>query len=137
MAYDEDKIPEILNNARNIAVVGISDKTDRDSYGVATYLKEHGYNIIPINPGLKEWKGIRSYPDLQAVPENVEIDIVDIFRKSDAVVPIVNDALKRKPSAIWMQEGVVNNEAAKMARDAGILVVMDHCIMKEHLKQKK
>jgi len=137
MAYDEDKIPEILKNSKNIAVVGLSEKTDRDSYGVADYLKKQGYNIIPINPGLKDWKGIKAYPDLLSVPENVKIDIVDIFRKSDAVVPIVNDALKRKPSAIWMQEGVVNNDAAKIARDAGILVVMDRCMMKEHHKFKK
>jgi len=137
MAYDEDKIPEILKNSKNIAVVGLSEKADRDSYGVADYLKKQGYNIIPINPGLKDWNGIRAYPDLLSVPENVKIDIVDIFRKSDAVVPIVNDALKRKPSAIWMQEGVVNNDAAKIARDAGILVVMDRCMMKEHHKFKK
>lgn len=137
MAYDEDKIPEILKNSKNIAVVGLSEKTDRDSYGVADYLKKQGYNIIPINPGLKDWNGIKAYPDLLSVPENVKIDIVDIFRKSDAVVPIVNDALKRKPSAIWMQEGVVNNDAAKIARDAGILVVMDRCMMKEHHKFKK
>ena len=137
MTYDEDKIPEILNNSRNIAVVGLSEKTDRDSYRVADYLKKHGYGIIPINPALKEWNGLMAYPDLSSVPENVKIDIVDIFRKSDAVVPIVNDALKKKPSAIWMQEGVVNDDAAKIARDAGLLVVMDRCMMKEHLKLKK
>lgn len=137
MTYDEDKIPEILNNSRNIAVVGLSEKTDRDSYRVADYLKKIGYGIIPINPALKEWNGLMAYPDLSSVPENVKIDIVDIFRKSDAVVPIVNDALKKKPSAIWMQEGVVNNDAAKIARDAGLLVVMDRCMMKEHLKLKK
>jgi predicted CoA-binding protein len=137
MAYDEDKIPEILHNSKNIAVVGISEKTDRDSYGVAEYLKKQGYTIIPINPGLKEWNGIKAYPDLLSVPGSMKIDVVDIFRKPDAVVPIVRDALKRKPSAIWMQEGVVNNDAAEIARNAGVLVVMDRCMMKEHHKIKK
>ncbi len=137
MAYDEDKIPEILNSTRNIAVVGISEKAERDSYRVADYLKKQGYVIIPINPGLMEWNGIKAYPDLLTVPGNMKIDVVDIFRKPDAVVPVVKDALKRKPFAIWMQEGVVNNDAAEIARDAGILVVMDRCMMKEHLKLKK
>ena len=137
MAYDEDKIPEILHNSKNIAVVGISEKTDRDSYGVAEYLKKQGYTIIPINPGLKEWNGIKAYPDLLSVPGSMKIDVVDIFRKPDAVVPIVRDALKRKPSAIWMQEGVINNDAAEIARNAGVLVVMDRCMMKEHHKIKK
>ena len=137
MAYDEDKIPEILNSTRNIAVVGISEKAERDSYRVADYLKKQGYVIIPINPGLMEWNGIKAYPDLLKVPGNMKIDVVDIFRKPDAVIPVVKDALKRKPFAIWMQEGVVNNDAAEIARDAGILVVMDRCMMKEHHKLKK
>ncbi len=137
MAYDEDKIPEILNSTRNIAVVGISEKAERDSYRVADYLKKQGYVIIPINPGLMEWNGIKAYPDLLKVPGNMKIDVVDIFRKPDAVVPVVRDALKRKPFAIWMQEGVVNSDAAEIARDAGILVVMDRCMMKEHHKLKK
>ncbi len=137
MAYDEDKIPEILNSTRNIAVVGISEKAERDSYRVADYLKKQGYVIIPINPVLMEWNGIKAYPDLLTVPGNMKIDVVDIFRKPDAVVPVVKDALKRKPFAIWMQEGVVNNDAAEIARDAGILVVMDRCMMKEHHKLKK
>ena len=137
MEYDEDKIPEILNSTRNIAVVGISEKAERDSYRVADYLKKQGYVIIPINPGLMEWNGIKAYPDLLTVPGNMKIDVVDIFRKPDAVVPVVKDALKRKPFAIWMQEGVVNNDAAEIARDAGILVVMDRCMMKEHHKLKK
>ena len=137
MAYDEDKIPEILNSTRNIAVVGISEKAERDSYRVADYLKKQGYVIIPINPVLMEWNGIKAYPDLLKVPGNMKIDVVDIFRKPDAVVPVVKDALKRKPFAIWMQEGVVNSDAAEIARDAGILVVMDRCMMKEHHKLKK
>ncbi len=137
MAYDEDKIPEILNSTRNIAVVGISEKAERDSYRVADYLKKQGYVIIPINPVLMEWNGIKAYPDLLTVPGNMKIDVVDIFRKPDAVVPVVRDALKRNPFAVWMQEGVVNNDAAEIARDAGILVVMDRCMMKEHHKLKK
>ncbi|MHB8561877.1 MAG: CoA-binding protein, partial [Thermoplasmataceae archaeon] len=104
MTYDEDKIPEILDKSKNIAVVGISEKKERDSYGVSEYLKSKGFNIIPINPGLKEWNGIKAYPDLLSMPKDIKIDIVDIFRKSDAVLPIVREAIKLKPSTVWMQE---------------------------------
>ncbi|MHB1470642.1 MAG: CoA-binding protein [Thermoplasmataceae archaeon] len=137
MTYDEDKIPEILDKSKNIAVVGISEKKERDSYGVSEYLKSKGFNIIPINPGLKEWNGIKAYPDLLSMPKDIKIDIVDIFRKSDAVLPIVREAIKLKPSTVWMQEGVINNEAASLAKENGINVVMDRCIMKEHRKLKR
>ena len=137
MTYDEDKIPEILDKSKNIAVVGISEKKERDSYGVSEYLKSKGFNIIPINPGLKEWNGIKAYPDLSSLPKDIKIDIVDIFRKSDAVLPIVREAIKLKPSTVWMQEGVINNEAASLAKENGMNVVMDRCIMKEHRKLKR
>jgi len=137
MTYDEDRIGDILSKSRNIAVVGISDKKERDSYGVSEYLRIMGYNIIPINPGIKEWNGIKAYPDLSSLPKDMKIDIVDIFRKSDAVVPIVHEAIGLKPSTIWMQEGVINDEAANLAKKNGLMVVMDRCIMKEHRKLKR
>lgn len=132
--YDEDRIEEILKNYRNVAVVGISDKQERDSYRVSEYLKNNGYNIIPINPKLSEWNGIKSYPDLASVPSEVSIDIVDIFRKPEAVVPVVKEALSVNPKVIWMQEEVINEEAADMAKEKGLTVVMDRCMMKEHRK---
>ena len=130
--YDEGKIPEILKNSRKIAVVGISEKPERDSYRVSKYLLDHGYSIIPVNPTLEKWYGIRSYHDLESIPPSERVDIVDIFRKPEAVLDVVRSSLKLKPKVIWMQEGVINSEAADLARKNGIMVVMDRCIMKEH-----
>ena len=133
-AYDENMISEILENYRNVAVVGISDKKDRDSYQVSEYLSRKGYNIIPINPKFSEWNGIKAFPDLASIPKDINVDIVDIFRKPEAVVPVVREALSIKPKVIWMQEGVINEEAADLARESGLKVVMDRCMMKEHEK---
>lgn len=132
--YDEGRINEFLKNYRNVAVVGVSDKADRDSYQVAQYLKSKGYNVIPINPRLECWEGIRAYPDLKSVPESAGVEIVDIFRKPEAVGEVVEEALGLNPKVIWMQESVVNEEAADRAKSKGISVVMDRCIMKEHRK---
>jgi hypothetical protein len=132
--YDENKIPSILKESKTVAVVGISDKPERDSYRVAMYLKDKGYEIIPINPVIDEWSGIKSYKSLLDIPKDKKVDIVDIFRKSDAVIPIVQEALKINPRTVWMQEGVINEEAAKLARDNSLLVVMDRCMMKEHAR---
>ncbi len=125
---------ENILSYRNIAVVGISDKTERPSYMVASFLEEQGYNIIPVNPKLTEWRGKKCYPDLLSVPYKVEV--VDIFRRPEFVLPIVEEAIKIKAKAIWMQEGIVNEEAAKKAMQAGIEVVMDRCMKKEYLKLK-
>ncbi len=133
-SYDEDKIKTILSGSRTIAVVGISDKPERDSYRVAKYLKEKGYEILPVNPAIEQWEGIRSYKSLQEIPGEKKVDIIDIFRKSDAVLPIVQEALKIHPRTIWMQEGVVNEEAAELAKKNSLLVVMDRCMMKEHAR---
>ncbi len=133
-SYDEDKIKTILSGSRTIAVVGISDKPERDSYRVAKYLKEKGYEILPVNPAIEQWEGIRSYKSLQEIPGEKKVDIIDIFRKSDAVLPIVQEALKIHPRTIWMQEGVVNEEAAQLAKKNSLLVVMDRCMMKEHAR---
>ena len=132
---DED-IKALLKNSKNIAVVGISDKQERDSFGVAKYLVSRGYNVIPVNPSLETWQGIKSYPNLSSIPKDTKLDIVDIFRKSEAVGEIVEESLKVKPKAIWMQLGVVNEEAGKKASNNGISVVMDKCIMVEHRKLK-
>ena len=132
---DED-IRALLKNSKNIAVVGISDKQERDSFGVAKYLLSKGYNVIPVNPSLENWQGIKSYPNLSSIPKDTKLDIVDIFRKSDAVGEIVEESIKVKPKAIWMQLGVINEDAGKKASNSGMTVVMDKCIMVEHRKLK-
>jgi len=126
----EDAVAKLLKSARNIAVVGLSASPLRPSHGVAAYMQSHGYKIIPVNPEITNVLGEDAYPSLADVPE--KIDIVDIFRRPEFVPPIVDQAIQLKVSAIWMQEGVVHNQAAEKARRAGILVVMDRCILKEH-----
>jgi predicted CoA-binding protein len=123
---------EILSFSRVVAVVGLSSKPDRPSYKVASYLKKQGYNIIPVNPTEKEILGEPCYPDLASVPTS--IDVVDIFRRSAEVPPIVEEAIRIGAKAVWMQEGVINEEAAARAREAGLMVVMDKCMRKEHRK---
>jgi predicted CoA-binding protein len=123
-------IREILESARTIAVVGLSDRPERDSYRVAEYLQEQGYAIIPVNPNLHEWKGIKAYTSLSDVPDKV--DIVDIFRRSEHVPGIVQEAIRIGAKAVWMQLGVVHEGAAEKARAAGLGVVMDRCIKIEH-----
>lgn len=130
----KDEIENILNEARTIAVVGISNKLGRPSLTVSSYLKSQGYNIIPVNPTITEVLGVKCYPDLQSVPE--KIDLVDIFRKPQDIVPIVESAIRIGAKVVWMQEGIVNEEAAQKARDAGLIVVMDRCMLKEHMKRK-
>jgi len=125
-------IPDLLRRSRTIAVVGLSSKKFRPSYGVAEYMKEHGYRIIPVNPNEAEVLGEKSYARIEDVPEH--IDIVDIFRRPEFVAPIVESAIRLGAGAIWMQEGVVHEDAAKMAREAGLAVVMDRCILKEHMR---
>ncbi len=125
---------EILDSSRVIAVVGLSPKPDRPSYQVASYLKENGYKIIPVNPKASEILGEPSYPDLSSVPEPV--DVVNIFRRPEEVPAIVEEAIKIGAKAVWMQEGVINEEAASQAKEAGLLVVMNRCMLKEHQKMK-
>jgi len=123
-------VAEILAEARTIAVVGLSHKRFRPSHGVAEYLQRAGFRIIPVNPRETEVLGERSYPDLEAVEEPV--DIVDIFRRSEYVPEIVEAAIRKGVKLVWMQEGVVHEEAARRAREAGLAVVMDRCILKDH-----
>ena len=120
----------VLRSARTIAVVGLSSKRYRPSHGVAEYMQSSGYRIIPVNPFETEVLGETAYPELDRVPGTV--DIVDIFRRSEFVPEIVDAAIRIGARAIWMQEGVVHEEAAAKARAAGLEVVMDRCILKEH-----
>lgn len=123
---------KILKTYRKVAVVGLSPKPDRPSHQVASYLKEQGYRIIPVNTYAKEILGEACYTSLSSIPEPV--DVVDIFRRPEAVLPIVEEAIKLGAKAVWMQEGVINEEAASLAKGAGLLVVMDRCMLKEHRK---
>ena len=126
---------ELLESSRTIAVVGLSGKRYRPSYGVAEYLKRAGYRIIPVNPNEAEVLGERCYPDLDSVPE--PIDIVDIFRRSEFVPSIVEAAIRKGAKAVWMQEGVVHEAAARLAEAAGLTVVMDRCILKDHRRLRR
>lgn len=121
---------DILSEGRTIAVVGLSPRPERDSHLVAKYLKEQGYRIIPVNPMVDEVLGEKSYPDLKAIPERV--DVVDVFRKAKDVLPVVDQAIDIGASAVWMQLGIVNEAAAARAREAGLGVVMDLCMLIEH-----
>jgi len=123
-------IAELLAKASTIAVVGLSSKRYRPSYGVAEYMKKAGYRIIPVNPCETDVLGEKAYPDLASIPGGV--DIVDIFRRSEYVLDIVEQAIRIGARAVWMQEGVINPEAARRAREAGLEVVEDRCILKEH-----
>ena len=133
MSTESERITEVLKTAKTIAVVGLTDSPLRPSYGVSHYMRSQGYRIIPVNPNITDWEGETAYASLLDIPEKV--DIVNIFRRSDAVPEIVEQALQIKAPVIWMQEGVVHDEAAEKARQAGVFVVMDCCILKEHHKR--
>ena len=125
-----DEIGELLKRTRTIAVVGLSDSPLRPSYGVSAYMQTQGYRIIPVNPSIKGSLGEKAVATLADVPE--KIDMVDVFRRSEFVPEIVDEAIRLKVPAIWLQEGVIHEEAAEKARSAGIIVVMDKCVLKEH-----
>jgi len=135
-----DPIADVLKRARTIAVVGLSDNPLRPSFGVSAYMQSHGYRIIPVNPRIKSCLGEKAYASLLDIPErNIseednpeKIDIVNIFRRPEYVEEIVDQAIQLKVPVIWMQEEVIHERAAEKARKAGILVVMDRCILKEH-----
>lgn len=135
----EAVIKDILTKSRSIAVVGLSKDSSKQSYRVAAYLQEQGYRIIPVNPTVDEVLGEKSYSNLLDIPEEIQrtLDIVDIFRRIPDVMPIVEQAIKLKrrigrPYVIWMQLGIVNEPAAQAARSAGLIVIMDRCMMLEH-----
>ena len=125
------EITDILKNSKTIAVVGLSPKENRPSNQVARYLIDAGYTVIPVNPGQDEILGQKCYPNLTAIP--VKVDLVDIFRKPEDIPPIVKEAMAVKAKAVWMQLGISNEQAASMAHDAGLKVVMDRCIKIDHM----
>lgn len=125
-----DPITELLKNAKTIAVVGLSDSPLRPSHGVSAYMQAQGYRIIPVNPEIAESLGEKAYGSLLEVPE--KIDIVNVFRRPEFVEEVVDQAIRLKVPALWMQEDVIHEAAAEKARRAGLLVVMDRCILKEH-----
>ena len=127
-----DRILELLQKAKTIAVVGLSDDMTKPSYGVSSYLQSKGYRVIPINPQLIRVLGEKAYSSLSEAAKTAKIDIVDVFRRADAVPAIVDEVLTLGIPALWLQEGVVHEEAAEKARKAGVVVVMDRCILKEH-----
>ena len=138
-ALSQNEIKEILTKYKTVAVVGLSREPDKDSHRVSAYLKQHGFDIIPVNPFADEILGEKSYKSLLDIPPEIQktIEIVDVFRPSKDVPPIVEQAIKLKaaygkPNVVWMQLGIVNEQAAEAARQAGLTVVMDKCMMVEH-----
>jgi predicted CoA-binding protein len=132
-----DMSPErrILKDCRTVAVVGMSPDTERPSHGVFRYLRDEGYRVIPVNPRFPRILGETCYPDLAAIPEKV--DVVDIFRRAEDVLPIVDQAIEIGARAVWMQRGIINETAAGRAREAGLEVVMDKCMKIEHLRMRE
>ena len=128
---DHDQMmKDIFLSTKTIASVGLSSNTEKESYGIASYLKEQGYHVIPVNPTATEILGEKAYPNLESVPE--KIDVVQVFRRPEDVPPVVDDAIKVGAKVVWMQEGIVNEEAARKAREAGLQVVMDACMRATH-----
>ncbi len=127
---DDQMMKDILLSAKTIASVGLSSNQEKESYWIVSYLKDQGYRIIPVNPTADEILGEKAYPDLESVPE--KIDVVQVFRKPEDVPPVVDSAIRVGAKAVWMQEGIVNEEAAQKAREAGLQVVMDACMRVTH-----
>jgi uncharacterized protein len=132
-ANPTDEIGELLKRTKTIAVVGLSDSPLRPSYGVSAYMQSHGYKIIPVNPSIRGALGEKAIASLAEIEE--KIDMVDVFRRSEYVPELVDEAIRLKVPAIWLQEDVIHEEAAEKARKAGIFVVMDKCILKEHRRR--
>jgi predicted CoA-binding protein len=130
-----EEIKAILEKYKTVAIVGLSPKPERDSYKVAKYLKENHYRIVPVNPGQKEILGEKCYPNLKAIP--FPIDVVDIFRKPEAISPVVDDGIEIGAKVVWMQLGLAHNQAADKARKAGLEVVMNKCIKIEHVNMER
>jgi len=127
---NDKTMKDILLSTKTIASVGLSSNTEKESYWIVSYLKDQGYHIIPVNPTATEILGEKAYPNLESVPE--KIDVVQVFRKSEDVPPVVEDAIKVGAKVIWMQEGIANEEAARKAQEAGLQVVMDACMRATH-----
>ena len=125
-------LAKLLRETKTIAVVGLSSDSSRPSHRVASYLQEQGYRIVPVNPNCREVLGEKAFPSLLQIPKETRIDLVNVFRRPDAVVPIVEEAIQIGARGVWMQEGVIHSVAAQMAERAGLWVVMDRCLMIEH-----
>jgi len=132
MPPGDTEIREVLTRARTIAIVGLSDKPERDSNQVARYLQSQGYRVIPVNPAFPEVLGEKSYPSVSAIPKEIRVDIVDIFRRSDQVLPIAQEAIRRGVKVVWMQLGVENADAGSVVREAGGTEFENLCIMAQH-----
>ena len=132
---DQDAIEKILSDAKTIAVVGLSSDTSRASNGVSRYMQSNGYRIIPVNPNEKNVLGEKAYARLEDVPERV--DLVDVFRRSEDAGQHVDETIRIGAQGVWLQEGVIDEAAAQRALDAGLMVVMDRCILKEHMKLRR
>jgi predicted CoA-binding protein len=127
-----ETVRRVLSEARTVAVVGLSEKPERDSNGVARYLQAQGYRVIPVNPLLEEVLGERAYPSVTDIPSSMTVDLIDVFRRSEEVPSIMTEAIARHVPVVWTQLGVRNELAAEQGRRAGILVVEDECIMVRH-----
>ena len=126
----DNELRQILKTIRKVASVGVSSNEEKPSYWIFNYLKEHGYQMLPVNPTAAEILGQKTYPDLASIPQS--IDVVQVFRKSEDVPPVVEQAIKVGAKIVWMQKGIINEEAARMAESAGLKVVMDRCMMETH-----
>jgi uncharacterized protein len=130
LSPEDRELRALLGEAKAVAVVGLSSKPNRPSYEVAAYLQEHGYRILPVNPGEEEVLGERSYASLLDIPKDVEIDVVDVFRRADETPPVARDAVAVGAKVLWLQEGIVSQESYRIATDAGLEVIMGVCIMR-------
>jgi hypothetical protein len=131
MTIDDDReLKRILTTVRTVASVGVSSSAEKPSYGIFKYLREHGYEMIPVNPSALEIQGLKTYPDLASIHE--KLDVVQVFRKPEDVPPVVDLAIQVGAKVVWMQEGVINEEAARKAEAAGLLVVMNRCMRETH-----
>lgn len=129
---DDATLTQLLRTVRTVASVGVSTNEDKPSHGIFSYLKAHGYNMVPVNPTAATIEGNKSYPDLLAIPQKV--DVVQVFRKPEDVPPVVEQAIQIGAKVVWMQEGVINEAAAKRAEAAGLQVVMDRCMRQTHIR---
>lgn len=127
---DDNELRQILKSIRKVASVGVSSSEEKPSYWIFNYLKEHGYQMIPVNPTTSEILGLKTYPDLASIPQKV--DVVQVFRKAEDVPPVVEGAIAAGAKIVWMQKGIINEEAAKKAEAAGLRVVMNRCMMETH-----
>jgi predicted CoA-binding protein len=129
---DDESLRSILDDAKTIAVVGLSSKEHRDSHGVARYLQRAGYRIVPVNPKESEVLGEHAYATLADIPAEVEVDVVDVFRRAEETPPIARAAVERGAKVLWLQDGIVNDDSRTIAEGAGLTVVMGTCMMREH-----